>query len=119
MKSDEPLDTTTATFKERFLQFDPLGSMCLIPGIICLLLALQWGGSLYAWSDGRTIALLVLFVVLIGVFMVLQFVRKPEHVMIQPAILKNRSVVAGLLFTIWYVMLRILTYSNFLTDFVP
>jgi len=118
MRSNEPLDTTTATFKERFLQFDLLGSICLIPGIICLLLALQWGGSRYAWSDGRTIALLVLFGVLIGVFMVLQFVRNPEHVMIQPAILRNRSVVAGLLFTIWYVQLRIPELANFLTDFV-
>ncbi|RJE18500.1 MFS toxin efflux pump [Aspergillus sclerotialis] len=46
-------------------QFDPVGSILFIAGIICLLIALQWGGTQYPWSDGREIALLMLFGVLI------------------------------------------------------
>ena len=40
-------------FKERVNQFDPLGTAVFIPAIICLLLALQWGGSKYPWGSGR------------------------------------------------------------------
>lgn len=40
-------------FKERVNQFDPLGTAVFIPAIICLLLALQWGGSKYSWGSGR------------------------------------------------------------------
>jgi MFS family permease len=40
-------------FKERAKQFDPFGTVVFIPAIICLLLALQWGGSKYDWSNGK------------------------------------------------------------------
>lgn len=40
-------------FKARAKQFDPLGTAVFIPAIICLLLALQWGGSKYEWSNGE------------------------------------------------------------------
>lgn len=46
-------------------QFDPVGTILFIAGIICLLIALQWGGTQYHWTDGREIALLTLFGVLI------------------------------------------------------
>ena len=40
-------------FKQRAKQFDPIGTAVFIPAIICLLLALQWGGSKYEWSNGK------------------------------------------------------------------
>ena len=40
--------TVTISSKEKLLQLDPLGILCLVPGIICLVLALQWGGQAYA-----------------------------------------------------------------------
>lgn len=40
-------------FKERTKQFDPVGTAVFVPAIICLLLALQWGGSKYDWSNGE------------------------------------------------------------------
>lgn len=42
-------------FKARAKQFDPYGTAVFIPAIICLLLALQWGGSKYSWGSGRFI----------------------------------------------------------------
>ena len=41
-------------FKARLVQFDPVGTIVFIPAIICLLLALQWGGSKYPWSNGNS-----------------------------------------------------------------
>lgn len=40
--------TVTLSVKEKLLQLDPLGMLCLVPGVICLVLALQWGGQQYA-----------------------------------------------------------------------
>lgn len=43
-------DTTKAPWKEKLLKLDPLGTSVFVPGMICLLLALQWGGQTYAVS---------------------------------------------------------------------
>ena len=40
-------------FWERAKQFDPVGTAIFMPCIVCLLLALQWGGSKYHWGDGE------------------------------------------------------------------
>ncbi|RYP10535.1 hypothetical protein DL764_000588 [Monosporascus ibericus] len=41
----------------RINRFDPIGSVVFIPAIVCLLLALQWGGTTYPWNDTRIIVL--------------------------------------------------------------
>ncbi|USW52065.1 Putative major facilitator superfamily, MFS transporter superfamily [Septoria linicola] len=85
------------TVRQQLLQLDLLGEAFLLPSIICLLLALQWGGATYAWSDGRIIALCVVFgVALIGFVLVQIF--KPETATIPARIIKNRSIVSGMLF---------------------
>ena len=43
-------DTTKTPTKEKLLQLDPLGTSIFVPGMVCLLLALQWGGQKYAVS---------------------------------------------------------------------
>jgi hypothetical protein len=40
--------TISLSRKEKLWQLDPLGALCLVPGVICLVLALQWGGQAYA-----------------------------------------------------------------------
>ncbi|KAK2599030.1 hypothetical protein QQS21_005496 [Conoideocrella luteorostrata] len=61
-----------STLKEQIMSFDLLGTVLFIPGIVSLLLALQWGGTKYAWKDGRIIALFVIFGVLIIAFLFVQ-----------------------------------------------
>lgn len=81
-------------WRERVKEFDLLGTAFFIPGIVCLLLALQWGGTKYAWGNGRIIALFVLFGVLIAVFIGIQF-WKQDSATIPPRIMKNRSIAAA------------------------
>ncbi len=60
-------------FRRRFLQFDPIGTILFVPAIVCLLLALQWGGTTYSWGSGRVIALFVVFAVCIVAFAAVQW----------------------------------------------
>ncbi|KAI8950859.1 major facilitator superfamily domain-containing protein [Xylaria longipes] len=44
-----------------FWSLDPLGFILFVPSIVSVLIALQFGGSTYSFSDGRVIALFVVF----------------------------------------------------------
>jgi len=52
-------DGQEGTFVERFLRLDLFGNFLIITSIIMILLALQWGGTTYAWNSGKIIGLLV------------------------------------------------------------
>lgn len=56
-----------------------------------LLLALQWGGSRYAWGNARIIALFVVFGVLISTFIGIQ-IWKQEKATVPPRVFKDRTV---------------------------
>jgi Major Facilitator Superfamily len=84
-------------FWKRLEQFDLWGTLVFIPAIVCLLLALQWGGSKYAWKDGRIIACLVLFVVLSVAFVWIQHWRQ-ENATVPPRIFCQRSILAAAFF---------------------
>ena len=86
-------------FKRRSQQFDPFGTVVFIPAIVCLLLALQWGGAKYAWSNGRIIALFVIFGVLISIFIVIQF-WKQDNATVPPRILAQRSMASAAWFSV-------------------
>ena len=81
-------------FRERSKQFDPIGTTFFMPCIICLLLALQWGGSKYPWSNGRIIALFVVFGILAIGFVAIQ-IWKQDSATVPPRIVKKRSIAFG------------------------
>ncbi|KAK7006206.1 major facilitator superfamily transporter [Favolaschia claudopus] len=86
------------TYMQRLQQFDPIGSILIISSAICLLLALQWGGSVYPWDNGRVIALFVVFGVLLIVFIAVQ-IWKQDAGTVPPRIMKQRSIWAGACFS--------------------
>ena len=85
------------SLRQQIIQLDPLGTLCFLPGIVCFLIALQWGGVQYAWSNGRIIALFVVAGVLIITFIGLQAWGQ-ENATVPPRIIKQRSVAAGTVF---------------------
>ncbi|EEQ33880.1 hypothetical protein McanCB56680_006470 [Microsporum canis] len=87
-------DSAKQPLIKKLAQLDLPGSAVLIPGVTCLLLALQWGGQTYEWSNGRIIALLVLAGILLIAFVATQFLL-PKTATIPPTILKFRSVAAA------------------------
>ncbi|KAF3808048.1 Rubrofusarin-specific efflux pump aurT [Colletotrichum gloeosporioides] len=91
-------DASTLSTKAKLAQLDFYGTSVLIPGTVCLLLALQWGGLTYTWNNGRIVALLVLAcVLLIGFVMVQIFL--PKTATIPPKVFKQRSILAGVFAT--------------------
>ena len=65
--------------------------------MICLLLALQWGGTTYPWINGRIVALLILFAVLLIVFIAIQIWLR-EMAIVFPRIITQRTVASSLFF---------------------
>jgi hypothetical protein len=82
---------------EQVKRMDPLGLLFFLPSMVCLTLALQWGGTSYAWSSPRVIGLLVTFAVTLVIFIVLEALR-PETALIPARIVMNRSVVGAMLY---------------------
>ena len=79
------------TIMEQLAQFDLPGTICFLPGVITLLLALQWGGSTYPWRNGRIIALFIISGILLICFVFIQ-IWKQEKATVPPRVFKNRNV---------------------------
>ncbi|OBT62018.1 hypothetical protein VE03_08258 [Pseudogymnoascus sp. 23342-1-I1] len=87
------------SLKKKFWQLDPLGTICLIPGICCILLALQWGGNQYPWNDGVIVALFVVGAILVVAFVCIQ-IWLQDGATVPPRIIKKRSVASGFCFSL-------------------
>ncbi|KAF4459867.1 Major facilitator superfamily domain general substrate transporter [Fusarium albosuccineum] len=88
------------TLKRQFIRMDPIGTTLFLPGIICLILALQWGGASYPWSDDRIIVLFVVAGVLLVAFIGVQIWRQ-EDATIPPRIFSQRSIACGVAYAMY------------------
>ncbi|TQN66408.1 Efflux pump aflT, partial [Colletotrichum shisoi] len=87
-------DTTRLDIKTKLKQLDFYGTALIIPATVSLILALQWGGSIYTWSDKRIIVLFVMAGLLFSGFVLVQ-IFLPKTATIPPRIFKQRSIIAG------------------------
>ncbi|KAF2222083.1 major facilitator superfamily domain-containing protein [Elsinoe ampelina] len=90
---------TINSWKDYLIIFDIPGLLVLLPTVVCLLLALQWGGSKYPWNSGRIIALLILFGVLALCFVGVQW-KMGDNATVPGHILRNRTVGASAWFAV-------------------
>ncbi|KAM0201552.1 hypothetical protein ACHAQI_011195 [Fusarium lateritium] len=91
-------DIEPATWRVRFWQLDPIGTAIFMPAIVCLLLALQWGGVDYEWGDSTITSLFMLSAFLLILFVFVQ-IKMDENATVPPRIAKMRSVWAGAFFS--------------------
>jgi MFS family permease len=94
---NQKLEAQAEGWVAKVKQLDPIGNLAFFPGIICLILALQWGGTEYAWKNARIIVLFILCGVLCLVFIGIQK-WKGESATIPPRIIKQRSIAAAVWF---------------------
>lgn len=57
--------------------------------IVCLLLALEWGGTTYNWSSGRIIALLVVSGIAFMAFIAMEVLQKSRSTIPSSVVLKK------------------------------
>ena len=96
--SDPKPSDTNMTFKQQFVQLDLISNLLFIPALTSLFIALSWAGTKYAWDDSKVIGPLVTFAFLLTVFAYTQN-RRGDSAALPPRFLKNRSVIAGSIFT--------------------
>ncbi|POR36837.1 Uncharacterized protein TPAR_02955 [Tolypocladium paradoxum] len=83
---------------QKLFEFDYLGMILLLPGITCLILALEFGGARYGWSDGRTIGCIVAAGLLLAAFAWEQW-WIGERALVPPRIIRMRIVLFASLYT--------------------
>jgi hypothetical protein len=89
----------TDTIRQQLVKLDPYGTIVFLPGVLCLLLALQWGGTTYPWGSARIIILFILSAILLGTFVCIQF-WQGDNATVPIRIIKQRSVASGVYFSI-------------------
>jgi hypothetical protein len=79
---------------------------------VCLLLALQWGGTIYAWNSSRIIGLLVGFGLMISIFVFIQ-IKRGDKATLPLSVLKQRTVAAAcsFLFFMGATLMVLIYYS--------
>ncbi|KAH7032387.1 major facilitator superfamily transporter [Macrophomina phaseolina] len=99
VKQSVPPAKAALSLKDKLMQLDPLGNLCFVPGMVCLLIALQWGGSTYPWSNVRIIVLLVLAFLLLIAFVIIQTWNPNGTATITPRLLKQRTIAGAWWYT--------------------
>jgi MFS family permease len=89
-----PPEKRAATLKGKLLQLDPLGFFLISTSLICLLLAIQFGGKEYDWNSGLVIALYVIFGIS-GFGFVAAQIWRGEKGTVPPRIALQRSILSG------------------------
>jgi MFS family permease len=77
----------------KITSLDFIGMFLFMPSTVCLLLALQWGGTTFSWNNGRIIALWVVFGVLFLAFLLAEW-RRPSKAMLPFRLLKNSTIIS-------------------------
>ena len=85
---------------EKLKQMDLPGSFTIMAAVICYLLALEWGGTTKSWNDSSVIGTLVGFVLLLGLFGVIQWYQG-DRALLLGRLLKKRIILVGALYQIF------------------
>lgn len=85
------IEMVSTPLPQKLRKLDVPGTVLLVAGLVCFLMALQWGGSTYPWSDGRIIALFVVAGVFGIAFTVFQL-RSEFATTIPRTLARNRDV---------------------------
>lgn len=97
LKIDQRLEKLSGTGWARILQLDPVGNGLFVVSAICLLLAVEWAPTNYGWSNGKTIALFVVFGLGAIAFVASQMLWKARAT-VPPRIISQRNVLFTCIF---------------------
>ncbi|KAJ3930168.1 MAG: major facilitator superfamily-domain-containing protein, partial [Lentinula lateritia] len=95
----------TLTMHEKICRMDILGSILLIASVICMLLALHWGGTSYSWKSPIVICLVISAAVLVCGFGIAQYMH-PQKAIIPFRVISKRPVCASALYVFFLTIGR-------------
>lgn len=78
-------------------KLDLVSSIALVPAIVAVLLALQWGGSKFEWNSGAVVSLVVVSILFLAVFCFCQHLKQ-DLAMLPPRIFTQRTILSGFWF---------------------
>ncbi|KAE8557516.1 hypothetical protein EYB25_002223 [Talaromyces marneffei] len=93
-------------------KLDPIGFLLFSPVAVMLLMALQWGGSQYAWNSATIIGLFCGAGIMAIIFLAWEYYAGDEA-MIPFSMLRNRVVWSSCL-VIWFLFGAMMVYSYYL-----
>ena len=96
-------EADTSTLKQKILRFDIVGTALLIGGVCSLLLALQWGGNQYPWSDSKVYGCLIGFGLITICFVIFES-RLGDQATVPLRLFRNRTVWSASLLSGFLVM---------------
>jgi MFS family permease len=103
--AEEEQDSQFGRLRSFFSKLDVMGTVLLMPCMVCLNLALQWGGTTLPWSNWRVILCLSMFGVTFVFWCYVQYSRGDEATL-PVRIMKQRSVASGVWFSFSHGALR-------------
>ncbi|KAF9586538.1 hypothetical protein BGW38_002779 [Lunasporangiospora selenospora] len=95
------LPTPKGSFTDKLKRIDYYGSALLLGAVILILIPLSWGGSKYAWNSGLIIGLLVAGIVVVIIFILVEW-KVPREPILPIHLFKIRnlwSTYGGLFFS--------------------
>lgn len=96
-KSPKAPLTAQTTLREKILQMDIPGAFVIMAAVVCYVLAMQDAGITKAWSSSKIIGLLVGFVLLIGLFIVVEIFQK-DRALVLGRLMNDRTMLIGCTF---------------------
>jgi nitrate/nitrite transporter NarK len=106
----DPPAGSSFSLKQKARELDPIGLVIFMPMIVCLLLAIQWGGTTYSWRNARIIVLFILGGLLLLAFIGIQVWQK-DRATVPRSVATQRTVWASCVFSFFlFGSLLIMTY---------
>lgn len=94
-------DSEGRSVLSRILQLDLPGTAIFIPAIVCLILALQWGGAVFPWNSAKIIGLFVGCGLMLVVFVAIQLWQR-DNGTLPPRLFRNRNVFFAMMFAFFF-----------------
>jgi MFS family permease len=83
--------------RSKLAELDLRGMIFFLPSLVSLLLALQWGGTTYAWGNARIIALFVIFGLCCTAFIIVE-IRQGDRATFPPSMMARQTLWACAIF---------------------
>lgn len=91
----------SATLREKLMQMDPVGVILVMSAVISYILALHYGGQMYAWNSSQVVGLMVGFVVVSATFVVWEWCQE-DRAMIPFRLAGNRVYIVSSVFAFFF-----------------